>query len=128
MQCSRKLTHRLLKKMEGCMTDIRTHKHRPLSMILLLPMRHITAIKLSAGIANLQISEVAESRLCWSGACTELREPPGNNLPIDRSLSLSKGRAREVGKLFLAASLSRSDSQSRFVTNLTCAEPVEVWQ
>jgi hypothetical protein len=40
-----------------------------------------------------------------------LREPPGNNLPIDRSLSLSlvlslsKGRAREVGKLFLAASL-----------------------
>jgi hypothetical protein len=38
---------------------------------------------------------VAASRLCWSGACTEL---------------------------------SRSDSQSRFVTNLTCAEPVEVWQ
>jgi hypothetical protein len=35
----------------------------------------------------------------------KLREPPGNNLPIDRSLSLSKGRAREVGKLFLAASL-----------------------
>jgi hypothetical protein len=55
----------------------------------------LTAIKLSAGIANLQMSEVAESRLCWSGACTEL---------------------------------SRNDSQSHFVTNLTCAEPVEVWQ
>jgi hypothetical protein len=43
---------------------------------------------------------------------SRLREPPRNNLPIDRSLSLSlvlslsKGRAREVGKLFLAASLN----------------------
>ncbi len=41
-----------------------------------------------------------------------LREAARNNLPIDRSLSLSlvlslsKGRAREVGKLFLAASLT----------------------
>ncbi len=30
------------------------------------------SLKLSAGIANLQISEAAESRLCWSG---DLPEP-----------------------------------------------------
>jgi hypothetical protein len=73
--------------------------------------RRLTAIKLSAGIANLQISEAAESRLRWSGACTELREAARNNLPtslalpFDRLRTSDRLRERSMGKLFLAASL-----------------------
>jgi hypothetical protein len=72
------------------------------------------------------------SAIFWCPGSTSLplREPPGNNLPIDRSLSLSlvlslsKGRAREVGKLFLAASLKWIAFIIKKIHHQTLSRPV----